>query len=79
MTVATDKMLAVDAKRLAELLAVSLRTVRRLDSAGKLPRPVRIGGAVRWRLDEITAWLAADCPHRNRWEMMQRRCATHEN
>ena len=79
MTAATYKMLAVDAKRLAELLAVSLRTVRRLDSAGKLPRPVRIGGAVRWRLDEITAWLASDCPDRNRWEAMRQQCAAHTN
>ncbi len=79
MTAPTDRLLAVDAKRLAELLAVSLRTVRRLDSAGKLPRPVRIGGAVRWRLDEIAAWLASDCPDRNRWEAMWQQCTAHTN
>jgi len=35
---------------------------------GKLPRPLKIGGAVRWRLDEIRAWLAAGCPNRQEWE-----------
>jgi excisionase family DNA binding protein len=63
--------IAVDAKQLAELLGLSVRTVRRLDSSAKLPRPVHIGGAVRWRLDEINAWLAADCPDRQRWEGMK--------
>ena len=39
----------------------------------KLPRPVRIGGAVRWRVEEISAWLASDCPDRERWETLQKR------
>lgn len=63
--------IAVDAGRLAELLDLSVRTIRRLDSSGKLPRPVRIGGAVRWRMDEIDAWLAAGCPDRKQWESIR--------
>ena len=69
---ATSDVMAVDASRLAELLGLSLRTVRRLDSSGKLPRPVRIGGAVRWRLSEITRWLEAGCPDRAEWELQGR-------
>ena len=64
--------IAVDANRLAELLELSVRTIRRLDSAGKLPRPVRIGGAVRWSVSEITHWLDAGCPDRQRWEALRR-------
>ncbi len=63
-----EQIIALDAKRLAEVLGLSVRTIRRLDSAGKLPRPVHIGGAVRWRLEEINAWLAAGCPDRQQWE-----------
>ena len=64
---ATDPLL-VDAAALAVLLAVSLRTVRTWDAGGRLPRPVRVGGAVRWRLDEIRRWLDAGAPCRDEWE-----------
>lgn len=42
---------AVNARQLADVLGLSVRTVRRLDSSGKLPRPLRIGGAVRGSLE----------------------------
>ena len=41
--------LLLSAQTLAKRLAVSIRTLWRLRSAGKLPPPVRLGGAVRWR------------------------------
>ena len=63
---------AVDAKRLAALLNVSVRTIRTLDAAGKLPRPVKIGGrSVRWVASEIEAWLAAGAPDRRTWETLR--------
>lgn len=65
------KALVVDAIELARLLDMSVRTIRRLDCSGKLPRPVRIGGAVRWLVAEIEAWLAAGCPDRQRWEAIR--------
>ncbi|MBN2560177.1 MAG: helix-turn-helix domain-containing protein [Phycisphaerae bacterium] len=65
--------LLIGALELAKRLGLSLRTVRRLDCSGKLPRPVKIGGAVRWRVEEIAAWLAADCPDRERWETLRKR------
>ena len=52
----------VSAERLAELLDVSIRTLWRLRSAGKLPPPLRIGSAVRWPLTTIHEWMAAGCP-----------------
>lgn len=61
--------LLVDARRLAVLLCSSLRWVRTLDAAGKLPTPVRVGGRVLWRSDEIRDWLAAGCPDRETWEL----------
>ena len=57
-------MTAVD---LARELQVSLRTVRRMDLEGHIPQPVHVGRAVRWRRDELAAWLRAGCPRRDRW------------
>jgi len=59
--------LMIDAKRLAQLLGVSESFVRKMDRAGKIPCPQKIGSCVRWRLDEIQAWVRADCPERQRW------------
>ena len=51
----------ITARKLAQLLEVSTRTLWRLRSAGQLPEPVRLGGAVRWRLDEVRKWIAGGC------------------
>ncbi len=67
----TTKPLLADAAEVGEMLVLSVRTIRRLDCSGKLPRPVRIGGAVRWLVADIEAWLAAGCPDRQRWEAMR--------
>ena len=60
--------LVVDARRLAKLLCAGVRTVRTWDAAGKLPKPIRIGGRVVWRVAEIREWLAAGAPDRAAWE-----------
>ena len=60
--------LVVGARELADLLRVGLRTVRSMDAAGKLPKPVKIGHSVRWSPEEIKRWLLADCPRRSDWE-----------
>lgn len=61
--------LVVDARKLAKLLSCGLRTIRTMDAAGRLPRPLRLGGnLVRWDLREIAAWLQAGAPDRATWE-----------
>ena len=65
----TDELpLVVDARRLAKLLDAGVRTVRTWDAAGKLPSPIRLGGKVVWRVDEIRDWLAAGAPRRAEWQ-----------
>jgi len=58
--------LAVDADGFAELASISRAMVFKLDASGRCPAPVRIGRAVRWRVDDIRQWLANGCPPRDR-------------
>ena len=60
--------LLVNAKQAAAICGKSLRTWRAWDSAGWIPRPVRIGRSTLWRLDELRNWAAAGCPRRDVWE-----------
>lgn len=59
--------LAVPAIDAARLCGVSRATWFRLNSAGRIPAPVRIGSVPRWRVEELRAWLEAGCPTRERW------------
>ena len=61
----------IDAEALGNLLGLASRTVRRHDVSGKLPKPIHLGGAVRWRLAEIEEWIKAGCPDRRDWEAMK--------
>lgn len=60
--VAEYQPLLIAAAQVAKMLQISTRTLWRLNSAGRLPAPVRLGGTVRWRLEEIKIWIARGCP-----------------
>lgn len=59
---ATDDVRLIAADQLAAMLDVSTRTVWRLLSTGRIVQPIRLGGSVRWRLDEVREWIAKGCP-----------------
>jgi prophage regulatory protein len=59
------------ANELGELLSLSKRQIFRLNSYGKIPAPIRIGGSVRWVNSTITAWLAAGAPDCKTFETMK--------
>jgi prophage regulatory protein len=61
----------LNAKDLGKVLSLSKRQVFRLNSCGKLPAPIRIGGSVRWAESIIAKWLAAGAPDRKTFETMQ--------
>lgn len=65
--------LALTAEEIAELLGISRAHLWRLNSSGRLPRPIRFGRAVRWHRSTIEEWLAAGAPPRDRWEDMDQR------
>lgn len=53
----------LDREQLAAYLQVDLRTLRRLEREGAIPRPARIGGRIdRWQQKAIDAWLEAGAP-----------------
>lgn len=52
----------IAADEVAAMLDVSTRTVWRLLSTGRMVQPLRIGGSVRWRLDEVREWIKNGCP-----------------
>ena len=56
------------ARYAAEIFGISLRTWQMWSSAGRIPRPIRIGRAPMWRLDELRDWVDAGCPPRREWE-----------
>jgi prophage regulatory protein len=65
----TERLLT--AKTLGQMLSLSKRQIFRLNSCGKIPSPIKIGGSVRWSAEEILAWLAASAPDRRTWESLK--------
>src|SRR5437763_1981135 len=59
-----DHARLIDRDDLARRLTIGLSTLDRLRAAGRIgPRPVRVGGAVRFLLAEVAAWLSAPAPN----------------
>jgi len=59
------------AKELGKILSLSKRQIFRLNSCGKIPAPIRIGGSVRWANSTIQSWIDTGCPSRSEFEAMQ--------
>ena len=56
--------IAVDAAGVAQLFCVGVRSIRRWDSSGKLPRGFSIGRRRLWRVDDLRRWAGAGFPGR---------------
>lgn len=51
----------VSCKTLAKMLSISTRTAWRLLSAGKLPKPVSLGGSKRFLMSDVNLFLECNC------------------
>lgn len=51
----------ISARTLANTLSTSVRTIWRLRSSGRLPKPVGVGGSIRWRASDIEKWIDWGC------------------
>lgn len=72
MTAETSAPALLSVGGLAALLDISQRTVYRLDSSGRIPKPLKLGASLRWRRKEVVAWIAAGMPDRHTWEEIHR-------
>jgi len=64
MTNATNGQLPLpllDRRTLAALLKCSPRHLDRMRKDGQIPQPVKLGALVRWRREEIDAWISGGC------------------
>lgn len=71
-TVTAGQPELLPARAAAALCGIGTSSWHRLASGGQVPRPITLGGSVRWRATELREWIAAGCPDRRTWEAMQR-------
>ena len=64
--------LAVDARGAARMAGIGRSTWLKLASAGRTPRPVRLGRRTLWHVGELDEWLAAGAPERSRWDIIRK-------
>ena len=65
-----ERVIAISAKELAEMLSLSTRTIWRLVSSGRLPKMVSIGGSKRFLMSDVNLFLKSGCDMR-RFEAMR--------
>ncbi len=59
-------------RELAQKLKVGRSTFHAHNARGLIgPKPIKIGGVVRYYANEIAEWIKAGCPCRSRWIAMQ--------
>ena len=68
--IAKQNSVLVSCKTLAKMLSISTRTAWRLLSAGKLPKPISLGGSKRFLMSDIELFLECDC-NMQRFEAMK--------
>jgi excisionase family DNA binding protein len=49
-------------KQAAELLSIGERTLWRHSRSGIAPRPIKIGGLIRYKRSELLQWIDTGCP-----------------
>jgi hypothetical protein len=63
--------LLVNGPTAARLCGVSARTWATLNTLGKTPPPIRLGGRVLWNRRELLRWVDAGCPDRAAWMVVK--------
>ena len=57
MTQKLDDLQLIDSAQLAKLLGRDRNWIHQALHKGLLPKPIRIGRSLRWRLSEIERWI----------------------
>ena len=67
----TGTALLIAGNEVCARLSIGKSKFHQMIRAGQMPlRPIRLGRAVRYRADELAAWVAAECPNCDRWRAM---------
>lgn len=70
----TGAPLLLDGKAVCELLSIGLSTLYCMHRSGELgPMGLKLRGRRLWRRQEIEAWVAHDCPRREKWSAIKER------
>jgi excisionase family DNA binding protein len=68
----TENPLLIDGGEVCARLSIGKSKLHAMLRAGRFPvAPIRLGRAVRYRADELSAWVSAGCPVSDRWRAMQ--------
>lgn len=59
--------LCTDIRGLSRMLGVSVRHLRSMNARAVLPAALSVGRRRLWRTEEVTAWVRAGMPSRERW------------
>jgi excisionase family DNA binding protein len=62
--------LLYDSSDLCHVLRCSKPTLHRLKAANKLPKALRLGGQLRWNVEEVQAWIRAGMPDGRTWGVL---------
>lgn len=57
-----EESVLVDVKEAARLCGISRSMLYKLNSAGRMPKSIRLGTLVRWKRKDIMAWMENGCP-----------------
>ena len=52
----------LDVKEASRLCSISASMLYKLNAAGSMPTPIRIGALMRWRRKDLLKWINAGCP-----------------
>ena len=67
-TTQQPEQLAVDVRQMGKMLPFSVRTLRRMDVAAKIPRGFKVGARKLWRISDLRLWAEWGFPERKAFE-----------
>ena len=67
-TTPTIEPLALDIRQVSKIVPFGIRTLRRMDAAGLMPRGFKVGGRKLWRLSDLKLWVQWGFPSRAEFE-----------
>lgn len=67
-----DTTLLVGRLQAAALCGISAAAWDRLNAAGKVPRPIKLGARVVWKRSDLQTWVELDCPDRETFMQLVR-------